>query len=115
MYPYIDVKFYACESDAAVVAAIHRSIARLEQHYSVHRAAIAIRGGGRRTSIDLAVTLADGQLAVAKTAQRDTQLAVADAFRVLKSRLAATKRPSRSPMQYELPPRFAGHFNVASM
>src|SRR5665647_175126 len=64
---FIDVKFYACTSDAAVVAAIHRSIARLEQHYPIGRAAIAIHGGRRKTSIDLAVTLSDGQLVVATT------------------------------------------------
>lgn len=114
MHPYIDVKFHACESDAAVVTAIHRSIARLEQHFPVHRAAIAIHPDGRRISIELAVTLADGQLAVAKTAQRDTQLAIADAFRALKSRLSATKRPSRSRLQHEIPPHSCGHFIVAS-
>jgi hypothetical protein len=79
----IEVTFHGLPHDASLEAAIDRWVTRLEAMSFEIRSAIAIieRVGRQRTSVYLALALADGVSLTAASAHADAYVAVSNAFR----------------------------------
>src|SRR5512146_3528627 len=82
MYPHIDVRFHRHVRDASLASTVHRWVARLEaMRFEVASADVEIGVDGRRTSVVLVLTLANGRFATTVTSHVDPYVAVSEAFR----------------------------------
>jgi len=84
----IEVKFHGLPHDPSLEAAIDRWVTRLEAMSFEIRSAIAIveRSGRQRTSVHLALALANGMSLTAANSHTDAYVAVSNAFRAARRR-----------------------------
>lgn len=96
MTSYIDVKFKRTDRNPSIESAIHRWVARFEaMRFQVQRAAATVEPSGRnRTTVRLALALADGTARTATTTHTDPYVAVSDAFRAVRHQLLEAASPA---------------------
>jgi hypothetical protein len=88
MQPDVQVSFPGSQRDAALEAAVHRWVARLESEMedALRLEVMIDRRARRGTSVDLTLCGADGPRTAA-TSHKDAYVAVSDAFRALRMQL----------------------------
>lgn len=89
MYPYIEIQFRGVPRDTSLESAIHRWVARFEAlNIRVRRALVTIEASGRRrTSVCLALALANSAAPTVSNSHADAYVAISEAFRAVRRRL----------------------------
>jgi hypothetical protein len=97
MFPFVEIQFCRLARNPSLESAIHRWVARLEaMQIAVRRADVTVEAAGRRrTSVSLAVSLADRIEPDVVVAHADPYVAIAEAFRVVRRQVLARQVPSR--------------------
>jgi hypothetical protein len=91
MTSYIHVNFQRIDRNPSIESAIHRWVARFEaMRFEVRRAVATVEPAGRnRTTVQLALVLADGTSRTVVATRPDPYVAVSDAFRSVRQQLLA--------------------------